>query len=344
MEKMVEELVEVFDEDKLKSYLEKDNSVEEILTGKIEELKSEKGKLSDKELELKKLESSYRDKLTRDVSTDELRNIADEIDKIKSEVSNINTNIDKLESDLNDMIETKKQTEKSKEDYITVVSKTISDYEKKLEAIDNAIKVCDNDALKSAYEEEKEKMQSELSSLKSKREEELDKAISTSNNNSLENDMTKTILENDSELNLPDDKVVTDEEKDITLPVVEKNPEIELPMSESQIESDEENISKIIEKLKQEINTENLSPVFDEVNISNIDSPEKNITPDIDLNSETIDIANIISETNNNDGKMITDTSFVPAEQVGDIFRSGSIMPLVYDKLDSYIEEDKEAM
>lgn len=516
MEKTVEEIVEVFDEDKLKSYLEKDNSVEELLTSKIEELKAEKGKLSDKESELEELESSYRDKLTRDVSTDELRNIADEIDKIKLEVGDINNNIEKLESELNDMIETKKQTEKTKEDYITIVSKTISEYEKKLEAIDNAIKVCDNDALKSAYEEEKSKMQNELTDLRIKREVELDRTILASKNNKLLNDATMTLLKNISELRLSDINkvsnddikkeftsltdaeiqmlrnisnlnfggfdtfsnntikevvpILTDAEitmlkniselhlgsldsvndktiksaapllgdndislirnisdlrlndfsslsenniklllptlntyeikmlktisdlklgtlssafdnskfindctlkivenisklsreknrydkpylneaelrllKNISLIAAEKNPEIEIPMPNMQIEDKEESIDNIIEKLKQEINTENLSPAFDEVSVSDIDLPDLKITPDINLNSKGIDINSIIN-VNDIKGKMVINNTFVPAEQVGDIFRSSSIMPLVYDKLDNFIVKNKEAM
>ena len=57
----MEDMVEVYD-DKILSYLEKDNEVETILESKIEELDSEKQKLSDKNAELKELENSYRNK------------------------------------------------------------------------------------------------------------------------------------------------------------------------------------------------------------------------------------------------------------------------------------------
>ena len=415
------------------------------------------------------------------------------------------------------MIETKKQTEKTKEDYITIVSKTITDFEKKLEAIDNAIKVCDNEALKSAYEEEKEKMQTELSNLKKKREDELDKTISVSNNNNLLNDATMTMLKNISELSLSDiDKVsnddiknelkeltdaeitmlrnisnldfggfdtlsndslreviptLTDSEitmlrnisdlhlgsldnvddetiksvapslddenvskirnisdlklndfnsltegniksllptlndaeitmlktiselklgsltstfknneyindntlkmvenisklsnekngmntqslndselqllKNITLFASNENPKIDISLNKMESEISDDSVNKVIEKLKQEINTENLTPAFDEINVSKISLPNEEIKKDIDLNSNTIDIASIISESNIDNGKMIVDTNFVPADQIGDIFRSSSIMPTVYDKLDSYIEKNKEEM
>lgn len=182
----MEEMVEVYEEtdEKLKAYLEKDASVEDLLGKKISELNEEKQKLSNKYTELKKLESSYRDKLTRDASTDEIRKIADDIDRVKEEVTDIQKNIEFLETDINKITETKKQTEESKESYIANVSKTIIEYEKKLEAINKAIEVCNNDSLKEAFKEEQTKMQNELNTLKSKREEELDKAVELTINNS----------------------------------------------------------------------------------------------------------------------------------------------------------------
>lgn len=190
----MEEMVEVYEEtdEKLKAYLEKDASVEDLLEDKINDLNSEKQNLSNKYTELKKLESSHRDKLTRDASTDEIRKIADDIDKVKEEVTGIQSNIEALESDINKITTTKKQTEESKENYIANVSKTIAEYEKKLEAINKAIEVCNNDSLKEAFEEEQTKMQNELNALKSKREEELDKAVELTINNSDESNEEDT--------------------------------------------------------------------------------------------------------------------------------------------------------
>ena len=236
----MEDMVEVYD-DKILSYLKKDNEVETILENKIEELNNEKKKLSDKNAELKELENSYRDKLTHDSSTDEIREIADEIDRIKEELNSLQGNIDLLQININMISETKDKNEKSKEEYITNVSNTIEDYEKKLDAINKAIEVCDNAALKEAFEEEQADMQSKLNDLKKQREKELDISINNTIKKEDSNDdiAEKTPVEYD---NAPfDEVVVSDLLNKIDLSDNQEQPDVKVdsPVEEKNYEDSE---------------------------------------------------------------------------------------------------------
>ena len=173
----IDELAEKEENEKLKEYLKEDETVSKELSDKIEELTNEKAKLSDKNTEIKEKEDSLRDKLTHDASTDEIRKIADEIDEMKAEMTSISENIDKLEKELKEIIEAKTKTEKTKKQYKEKVSSTIDEYEKKISTIEAAIKVCDNEYLKKAQEEELQRMKDTLEGLKEDRSKELKEAL-----------------------------------------------------------------------------------------------------------------------------------------------------------------------
>ena len=173
----IDELAEKEENEKLKEYLKEDETVSKELSDKIEELTNEKAKLSDKNTEIKEKEDSLRDKLTHDASTDEIRKIADEIDEMKSEMTSISENIEKLEKELKEIIEAKTKTEETKKQYKEKVSSTIDEYEKKISTIEAAIKVCDNEYLKKAQEEELQRMKDTLEGLKEDRSKELKEAL-----------------------------------------------------------------------------------------------------------------------------------------------------------------------
>ena len=173
----IDELAEKEENEKLKEYLKEDETVSKELSDKIEELTNEKAKLSDKNTEIKEKEDSLRDKLTHDASTDEIRKIADEIDEMKAEMTSISENIDKLEKELKEIIEAKTKTEETKKQYKEKVSSTIDEYEKKISTIEAAIKVCDNEYLKKAQEEELQRMKDTLEGLKEDRSKELKEAL-----------------------------------------------------------------------------------------------------------------------------------------------------------------------
>ena len=173
----IDELAEKEENEKLKEYLKEDETVSKELSDKIEELTNEKAKLSDKNTEIKEKEDSLRDKLTHDASTDEIRKIADEIDEMKAEMTSISENIEKLEKELKEIIEAKTKTEKTKKQYKEKVSSTIDEYEKKISTIEAAIKVCDNEYLKKAQEEELQRMKDTLEGLKEDRSKELKEAL-----------------------------------------------------------------------------------------------------------------------------------------------------------------------
>lgn len=103
-------MIQEFNE-KLCYNLEKDNEVEILLENKINELNTDKQKLSDKQAELKKIESSYKYKLLNYSNTDEIRKIADEIDKINKELDNIQSIIQLLELHINRIFEIKRKIE-----------------------------------------------------------------------------------------------------------------------------------------------------------------------------------------------------------------------------------------
>ena len=173
----IDELAEKEENEKLKEYLKEDETVSKELSDKIEELTNEKAKLSDKNTEIKEKEDSLRDKLTHDASTDEIRKIADEIDEMKAEMTSISENIEKLEKELKEIIEAKTKTEETKKQYKEKVSSTIDEYEKKISTIEAAIKVCDNEYLKKAQEEELQRMKDTLEGLKEDRIKELKEAL-----------------------------------------------------------------------------------------------------------------------------------------------------------------------
>ena len=173
----IDELAEKEENEKLKEYLKEDETVSKELSDKIEELTNEKAKLSDKNTEIKEKEDSLRDKLTHDASTDEIRKIADEIDEMKAEMTSISENIEKLEKELKEIIEAKTKTEETKKQYKEKVSSTIDEYEKKISTIEAAIKVCDNEYLKKAQEEELQRMKDTLEGLKEDRSKELKEAL-----------------------------------------------------------------------------------------------------------------------------------------------------------------------
>ena len=173
----IDELAEKEENEKLKEYLKEDETVSKELSDKIEELTNEKAKLSAKNTEIKEKEDSLRDKLTHDASTNEIRKIADEIDEMKAEMTSISENIDKLEKELKEIIEAKTKTEETKKQYKEKVSSTIDEYEKKISTIEAAIKVCDNEYLKKAQEEELQRMKDTLEGLKEDRSKELKEAL-----------------------------------------------------------------------------------------------------------------------------------------------------------------------
>ena len=173
----IDELAEKEENEKLKEYLKEDETVSKELSDKIEEITNEKAKLSDKNTEIKEKEDSLRDKLTHDASTDEIRKIADEIDEMKAEMTSISENIEKLEKELKEIIEAKTKTEETKKQYKEKVSSTIDEYEKKISTIEAAIKVCDNEYLKKAQEEELQRMKDTLEGLKEDRSKELKEAL-----------------------------------------------------------------------------------------------------------------------------------------------------------------------
>lgn len=282
----MDEMVEVYEEtdEKLKTYLEKDIETGDLLKNKIAELSDERQKLSDKYTELKKLESSYRDKLTRDASTDDIRKIADDIDKVKEQVTDIQKNIDALEADINKINATKKQTEESKENYIASVSKTIIEYEKKLEAINKAIEVCNNDSLKEAFMEEQTKMQDELNTLKSKREEELDKAVELTINSS--NESNESTEESTDELPKANFQEVVVSSLVSPSNEEENNTNIEeVKVIENQIDNNEEK-EIVVESDQTE---EKLPELSDEQNNDEVSTEDATIKIDQDLINKLVE-------------------------------------------------------
>ena len=250
----IDELAEKEENEKLKEYLKEDETVSKELSDKIEELTNEKAKLSAKNTEIKEKEDSLRDKLTHDASTDEIRKIADEIDEMKAEMTSISENIEKLEKELKDIMEAKTKTEETKKQYKEKVSSTIDEYEKKISTIEAAIKVCDNEYLKKAQEEELQRMKDTLEGLKEDRSKELKEALGNT---------------------IKEENVV--ETNDTVIPEVEVSPinneplfnnDIVLPKEESKVEpindtpvdlnidltlpTDVENTSSLNEKPKEE--------------------------------------------------------------------------------------------
>ena len=366
-------MIEVYDEEKLKDYLEKDNSVETLLEKKIEDLNSEKQKLSDKYSELSDLEESYRAKLTHDSSTDEIRKIADEIDKIKNEVSGIKENISSLEFDIAKTTNTKVETEKTKEDYIANISKTIDEYEKKLDAINKAIEVCDNKSLIDAFNDEKSKMNIELDELKSKREQELESAI---NKGKIEVEENNTVKEEklEKETENPDFNNIFDREKPIGIEDEIKIPSFdEIVVSDLNIPTDnvvkeeptEPGFENILDSFNNEpalqandktksdtLNTNNdeLSDILNSLNNAQYNSEDlsyenpENVSNEIkeqDLLGDSIIMPDVNMTNTSNEENKVIDNAFVEASKISEIFESSKVMEAVYEWLSNNSNSEK---
>lgn len=332
----IDELAEKEENEKLKEYLKEDETVSKELSDKIEELTNEKAKLSAKNTEIKEKEDSLRDKLTHDASTDEIRKIADEIDEMKAEMTSISENIEKLEKELKDIMEAKTKTEETKKQYKEKVSSTIDEYEKKISTIEAAIKVCDNEYLKKAQEEELQRMKDTLEGLKEDRSKELKEALGNT---------------------IKEENVV--ETNDTVIPEVEVSPinneplfnnDIVLPKEESKVEpindtpvdlnidltlpTDVENTNSLNAESKAEEPLVNLGEDLPNINEPAMDEPKiEDIKPSIDL-SDLASFSNV-TELNTNKGTKITKTDMVPDEKVSQIFSSRGIIPIVYDYLEN---------
>lgn len=332
----IDELAEKEENEKLKEYLKEDETVSKELSDKIEELTNEKAKLSDKNTEIKEKEDSLRDKLTHDASTDEIRKIADEIDEMKSEMTSISENIEKLEKELKEIIEAKTKTEETKKQYKEKVSSTIDEYEKKISTIEAAIKVCDNEYLKKAQEEELQRMKDTLEGLKEDRSKELKEALE----NTIKEE--NTVETNDTVIPEVEVSPINNEplfNNDIVLP--KEEPKVE-PITDTPVDlnidltlpTDVENTNSLNAETKDEEPLVNLGEDLPNINKPAIDEPKiEDIKPSIDL-SDLASFSNV-TELNTNKGTKITKTDIVSDEKVSQIFSSRGIIPIVYDYLEN---------
>ena len=332
----IDELAEKEENEKLKEYLKEDETVSKELSDKIEELTNEKAKLSDKNTEIKEKEDSLRDKLTHDASTDEIRKIADEIDEMKAEMTSISENIEKLEKELKEIIEAKTKTEETKKQYKEKVSSTIDEYEKKISTIEAAIKVCDNEYLKKAQEEELQRMKDTLEGLKEDRSKELKEALG----NTIKEE--NTVETNDTVIPEVEVSPINNEplfNNDIVLP--KEEPKVE-PITDTPVDlnidltlpTDVENTNSLNAETKDEEPLVNLGEDLPNINETSIDEPKiEDIKPSIDL-SDLASFSNV-TELNTNKGTKITKTDIVSDEKVSQIFSSRGIIPIVYDYLEN---------
>ena len=332
----IDELAEKEENEKLKEYLKEDETVSKELSDKIEELTNEKAKLSDKNTEIKEKEDSLRDKLTHDASTDEIRKIADEIDEMKSEMTSISENIEKLEKELKEIIEAKTKTEETKKQYKEKVSSTIDEYEKKISTIEAAIKVCDNEYLKKAQEEELQRMKDTLEGLKEDRSKELKEALG----NTIKEE--NTVETNDTVIPEVEVSPINNEplfNNDIVLP--KEEPKVD-PITDTPVDlnidltlpTDVENTNSLNTETKDEEPLVNLGEDLSNINEPAIDEPKiEDIKPSIDL-SDLASFSNV-TELNTNKGTKITKTDIVSDEKVSQIFSSRGIIPIVYDYLEN---------
>lgn len=332
----IDELAEKEENEKLKEYLKEDETVSKELSDKIEELTNEKAKLSDKNTEIKEKEDSLRDKLTHDASTDEIRKIADEIDEMKAEMTSISENIEKLEKELKEIIEAKTKTEETKKQYKEKVSSTIDEYEKKISTIEAAIKVCDNEYLKKAQEEELQRMKDTLEGLKEDRSKELKEALG----NTIKEE--NTVETNDTVIPEVEVSPINNEplfNNDIVLP--KEEPKVE-PITDTPVDlnidltlpTNVENTNSLNAETKDEEPLVNLGEDLPNINEPAIDEPKiEDIKPSIDL-SDLASFSNV-TELNTNKGTKITKTDIVSDEKVSQIFSSRGIIPIVYDYLEN---------
>lgn len=369
----IDELAEKEKNEKLKEYLKEDETVSKELSDKIEELQNEKSKLSKKNIEIKEKEESLRDKLTHDSSTDEIRKIADEIDEIKEEMTTISNNIEKLEKELEEIINAKTKTEETKKQYKEKVSSTIDEYEKKISTIEAAIKVCDNEYLKKAQEEELQRMKDTLEGLKEDRSKELKEALGTAIKEEVKVDDTvipevKVSSINDEVNILKEEKSndsINEEEKES----YSNQEDIDINMdilNSLNLDTVEEQKVEPVSDIQADLNVDLTLPTDVEINdnqSTEIDSqtePLFNLNEDlINLNidepvldnAEVADNVNIddikpsidlndltsfsnVTEINVKNGTKIEKTDIVPEEKINQIFSSRGIMPNVYNYLD----------
>ena len=285
----IDELAEKEENEKLKEYLKEDETVSKELSDKIEELTNEKAKLSDKNTEIKEKEDSLRDKLTHDASTDEIRKIADEIDEMKSEMTSISENIEKLEKELKEIIEAKTTTEETKKQYKEKVSSTIDEYEKKISTIEAAIKVCDNEYLKKAQEEELQRMKDTLEGLKEDRSKELKEALGN------------TIKEEN-----------TVETNDTVIPEVEVSPinnDIVLPKEEPRVEPITDTPVDLNIDLTLPTNVENKGSLNEDSKEESVENKKEDTQKnDIDINMDLLSSIGLDSVKEEPKVEPITDT------------------------------------
>lgn len=245
----IDELAEKEENEKLKEYLKEDETVSKELSDKIEELTNEKAKLSDKNTEIKEKEDSLRDKLTHDASTDEIRKIADEIDEMKAEMTSISENIEKLEKELKEIIEAKTKTEETKKQYKEKVSSTIDEYEKKISTIEAAIKVCDNEYLKKAQEEELQRMKDTLEGLKEDRSKELKEALGNTIKEENTVETNDTVIPEVEVSPINNDIILPKEEPKVVEPITDTPVDLNIDLT---LPTDVENKGSLNEDSKEE--------------------------------------------------------------------------------------------
>lgn len=314
-------------DERVKEYLKEDETVEKQLSDKISELTEEKNKLSSKQEELSNLEDSLRSKLNHDSDTNEIRKIADNIDNLKNEMSSISENIKKLESELDEIVSAKEKANKTREDYIKKVSDTINSYEKKISLIKAAIEVCENKHLKEAQEEELSKMQSELDEMKSKRSEELKETVSGAINIESDNklDSEKITEPINEEVTTHNEQKVEPEFNTLNLDKIDLNIPEESIVEPFNVgsETKEEESKPVIEN-ETKIELEDMKPSVDFTNLQDIVSK---VSEPVVLKTK------------------VTDIQDVTPVMISEIFSSGGIMPVVYEKLDvlsgNQIDEEK---
>lgn len=340
----IDELAEKEQNEKIKEYLKEDETVSKELTEKINELTEEKTKLSIKSVELNEKEESLRDKLTHDAKTDEIRKVADEIDNLKSEMVTITENVERLENELKEIQNAKIKTEETKTQYKEKISSTIGEYEKKISTIEAAIKVCDNEYLKKAQEEELSKMKETLENMKEERSRELKETLNItisknsseiSQDNILNKDkpISKSILDEIEVSPLNTD--IGNKQKELsneTIPIDSFNDTISYPVDIDIKEETKAPMEESKEELKNTSPLDFTSLVENNIEESGTSSVIQDIKPTVDLNSGTL--FNYKTEKNK-DFHEISKIDDVPEDKIRDIFSSSGILPIVYDYLNN---------
>ncbi len=323
----IDELAEKQQNEKIKEYLKEDESVSKELTDKINELTIEKNKLSDKSAELKEKEDSLRDKLTHDANTDDIRKIADEIDEIKQDMIQISENISGLEKDLKEISNAKNRTEETKVEYSKKISSTIDEYDKKISTIEAAIKVCDNEYLKKAQEEELSKMKETLDDMKEERSRELKEALNVAMPNNTDDSYNDLDSNSDTKINSLLDEVT------VSPLDINNDTEIEIPsVIEDKTEPEETHANDLDNIIPLDLNLDFMNSNEEEKeNDTNILTED--ITPTVDLSLD-LDINN----TDASSYEVINEDT-VSDDKISEIFSSSGILPSVFEYLDKMIKE-----